>query len=335
MRGRLVTVAFVLLVLVAFMLVLLAGRLLGDTAQAAPLRGPVLIGVLTDSWGPTPGVAALRDGLQEIGYRENEDFVLGVRFTQGDSAALPAAARELVQLGANILVAAGDQAAKAAQEASSRLPIIFIGGNDPVGLGLVKSLNRPGGNITGIVDFDVELGPKRLEIFREIIPTLTRVVLPYDATDTFIVSQLNVYRDAARRLGVTLVEKPVRTPEEARVAIAGVGRGTLEGILSPAFLSLNIPGFMLEVAASQRIPTMFHSSWYVQRGGLVSYAASPYERGKQAARLLAKILKGTKPGNLPVEQPTKFELVLNLKSAKALGLTIPQSVLLRADEIIQ
>ena len=316
-------------------LLLLNGKLLADSAFAVPRRGPVLIGVLTDSWGPTPAVAALRDGLREMGYRENEDFALGVRFTQGDVAALPVAARELVQLGADVLVAAGGQAAKAAQDATSRLPIIFMADSDPVALGLVKALNRPGGNITGIADLDIELAEKRLEIFREMIPGLKRVLLPYDATDSVAVSHLNVYRDAARRLGLTLAEKPLRTQEDARVAIAGARRGAVDGILSPVFLSLNILGFMLEAGTVQRIPTMFHRSWYVQRGGLASYGASAYEFGRQAARLLAKILRGAKPGDLPVEQPTKFEVVINLKTAKALGLMIPPFLLQRADQVIE
>jgi len=229
----------------------------------------------------------------------------------------------------------GGQAAKAAQDATSRLPIIFMADSDPVALGLVKALNRPGGNITGIADLDIELAEKRLEIFREMIPGLKRVLLPYDATDSVAVSHLNVYRDAARRLGLTLAEKPLRTQEDARVAIAGARRGAVDGILSPVFLSLNILGFMLEAGTVQRIPTMFHRSWYAQRGGLASYGASAYEFGRQAARLLAKILRGAKPGDLPVEQPTKFEVVINLKTAKALGLTIPPSLLARADQVIE
>jgi putative ABC transport system substrate-binding protein len=328
MRERLVAAFLVL--------ALLSGGLLGGRALAAQRRGPILIGVLTESWGPTPPVGALRDGLQEMGYRENEDFALGVRFTQGDVAALPVAARELVQLGADVLIASGGgHVAKAAQEATSQLPIIFIGSSDPVALGLVKTFNRPGGNITGIADLDIELVPKRLEIFREIIPGLKRVLLPYDATDNLTVSHLNVYRDAARRLGVTLVEKPVRTQEEAGVAITGARRGAVDGILSPRFVSLNIPGFMLDATTAQRIPTMFHGAWYVRRGGLAGYGASEYELGKQAARLLDKILKGAKPGDLPIEQPTKFELVINLKTATALGLTIPPSLLQRADQLIE
>lgn len=309
--------------------------LMGRGVEAQPAR-IVKIGALTESWGPTPAIIGLRDGLQELGYRENEHFVIGVRFTQGNPVELSAAARDLVRHGVDIIVTAeGGNSAKAAQMATTRIPIVFMGGSDPVGLGLVQSLAHPGGNITGTADLDVELGPKRMEIFRELIPSLKRLLLPYDATNAYAVAQLPAYRDAARHLGLTLVERPVRSEEEARAAITGVRKGEVDGIFSPRFLSLNIPGFILDTAAKRAIPTMFHGSFLVERGGLVSYSASDEQLGRQAARLVDKILKGVKPADLPVEQPTKFKLVINLKTAKALGLTIPQSVLIRADEVIQ
>ena len=308
---------------------------MGREVEAQPAR-MVKIGALTESWGPTPAIIGLRDGLQELGYRENEHFVIGVRFTQGNPAELSAAARDLVRHSVDIIVTAeGGNSAKAAQMATTQIPIVFMGGSDPVGLGLVQSLAHPGGNITGTADLDVELGPKRMEIFREMIPHLKRLLLPYDATNAYAVAQLPMYRDAARRLGLTLVERPLRSEEEARAAITGIRKGEVDGILSPRFLSLNIPGFILDTGTKQAIPTMFHGSFLVGRGGLASYSASDEQLGRQAARLVDKILKGAKPGDLPVEQPTKFSLVINLKTAKILGLTIPQSVLIRADEVIQ
>ncbi len=318
-----------LLLGVVLALAVVIGR--GVAAQPARL---VKIGALTEAWGPTVGIVGFRDGLQELGYRENEHFVIGVRFTQGDTAALPAAARELVQHGADVLFAQGENAAKAAQTATNRIPIVFVGGSDPVGLGLVQSFARPGGNITGVTDLDIDLTPKRLQIFKEIIPSLRRVLLPH-AGDAYSLSQLDVYRAAARRLGVVLVEKPLRTQEEAEATILGVRKGEVDGVLSPRFLSLNIPGFMLEATTKRAIPTMFHDTFWVERGGLASYSASAYQVGRQAARLADKILKGAKPADLPVEQPTRFELAINLKTARALGLTIPRSVLLRADRVIE
>ena len=303
-------------------------------AGAQPAR-LVKIGALTESWGPTTGIVGLRDGLHALGYRENEHFVLGVRFTQGDPAELPVAARELVRHGVDIIVTSeASNAAVAAKAATSRIPIVFIGGSDPVGLGLVKSFARPGGNVTGVADLD-ELVPKRVEMLRDIVPGLKRVLLPYDATSEQSLAQLGPYREAARRLGLALIEKPLRSQEEAQAFLAGVRRQDVDGILSPRFLSLNIPGFIVEAGSRQRIPTMFHGSFFVDAGGLASYSPSNRGLGVQAARLVDKIIKGAAPADLPVEQPTSFELVINLKVAAALGLTVPQSVLLRADRVIQ
>jgi ABC-type uncharacterized transport system substrate-binding protein len=315
---------------------LVAGaNLLGRDVLAQSTR-VVKIGALTESWGPTPAIVGLRDGLQELGYREDRDFVIGVRFTEGKVAELPAAARDLVRRGVDVIVTTeSGSAAKAARMATSQIPIVLIGAGDPVGLGLVQSLARPGGNITGIVDLDVELVPKRMEIFRELIPGLKRLLVPYDATNADAVAQLTVHREAAQRLGLTLVEKPVRSEEEARATITGLRKGDADGIFAVRFQSSNIPGFILEIAPRGVMPTMFTSGFFVERGGLASYAANLSELGKQGARLVAKILKGAKPADLPVEQATKFELVINLKTARALGLRIPQSFLVRADRVIE
>jgi putative ABC transport system substrate-binding protein len=316
------------------LVVLGVGVLGGGAVTAQPVR-PVRIGALTEAWGPTKGIVGFRDGLQELGYRENEHFVLGVRFTQGDTAALPAAARELVQQGVDLVLAAGADAARAARLATDRIPIVFLGGSDPVRLGLVRSFARPGGNVTGVTDLDTELTSKRLEIFKEIIPGLQKVLLPYDVEDRDTIAQLPAYRAAARNLGIALVERPLRTNDEAQATIVGLRQDHPDGVLAPRYLALNIPGFMLEATARRAIPSMFHDAHFVEQGGLASYSPSRYQAGRQAARLADRILKGAKPGDLPVEQPTKFELVINLKTAKALGLTIPQSLLQRADQVIE
>jgi putative ABC transport system substrate-binding protein len=306
------------------------------SAVGAQRAGPVRIGALSESWGPTTLIVGLRDGLQELGYREDKDFTIGVRFTQGDPNELPAAARDLVRLGVDLIVAGETStAAKAAQMATDRIPIVFVGGSDPVESGVVKSFARPGGNITGIADMDVELAPKRMELFRDLVSGLKRVLFAYDAANPLAATLLRVHRDAARRLGLTLLERPVRTQEEAQAVIVGTRRSDADGIFSPRLHSLNIPGFILEVGAKGAVPTMFHSPFYVERGGLASYAADRHELGRQAARLVDKILKGAKPADLPVEQANKFELVINLRTARALGLTIPESVLVRTDRLIK
>jgi len=328
-RGRLLRQTF------GISLFLVSVELITGGAVGAERAGPVRIGALTDSWGPTPAVVGLRDGLQELGYRENEHFVIGVRFTQGDMAALPAAARELVQQGVDLLFTSNPTAAKAAQMATSRIPIVIAGGEDPVGFGLIQSFARPGGNITGVTNQDLELAPKRLEVFREIVPGLNRVLFAYDPTEAFSVAEAKGYGDAARRLGIVLVEKPARTQGEAQATLAQVRKGEVDGILAPRSLSSNIPGFVLEATSERAIPTIFPDRWYVDHGGLASYSPDFYASGRQAARLVDKILKGANPAGIPVEVNTKVEFAINVNVARTLGLTIPPEVLFRADRVVR
>jgi putative ABC transport system substrate-binding protein len=317
-------------------LVVAGTGLLVRGVQAQPASRLIKIGALTESWGPTPPIVGIRDGLQDLGYREEKDFVIGVRFTEGKVADLPSAARDLVRHRVDVIVTTeSGMAARAAQTATKQIPIVFIGSGDPVGFGLVQSLARPGGNITGIADLDSDLVPKRMEIFREVLPGLKRVLVAYDARNSDTVAQLRLHREAARKLGLTLVERPVTSEDEARATIGGIRKGEADGILSLRFLSSNIPGFILELAPRGIMPTMFQDAFFVERGGLVSYSANSYELGKQAARLVDKIAKGARPADLPVEQPLRFELVINLKTAKALGLTIPPTVLVRANRVIE
>ena len=320
---------------VALIVLLVSSGLLTGDVGAEERAQPIKIGMLTESWGPTPAMVGLRDGLLELGYRENEQFVLGVRFTQGDLTALPAAARELVQYGVDIIIASEESPAKAAQMATTRIPIVFSVVGDPVGLGLIQSFARPGGNITGVTDLRFELSPKRLEVFREIVPGLKQVLFLYDAADADAVARAKVYREAAHRLGIELIEKPVRTEKEAQATLAQISKGEVDGIVEPPQASLNIPGFILEAASQRALPTMFDAAFWVERGGLASYGPDFYASGRQAARLVDKIIKGADPAEIPVEVNPKIEFAINLKVAKALGLTIAPEVLYRADRIIR
>lgn len=307
----------------------------GCDVGAAERKKPILIGALTDSWGPTPGVVGLRDGLTELGYRENQDFVIGVRFTQGNIEALPLAARELLKQGIDILFTNNPAPARAAQLATNRIPIVFYGAGDPIGLGLIKSFARPGGNMTGVTDLDLELDSKRLEIFKEMIPGITRVVFPYDPSEAFAVAQAKVYRESSRRLKIALIEKPVSTQKEAQAMFDGITRNEVHGIVVPRSLSFNIPGLALEAMSRQRVPTMFFGPWYVDQGGFASYGPDFYQSGRQAARLVDKILKGTSPREIPVEVNNDIEFVVNLKVATALGIKIAPEVLYRATRVIR
>jgi len=316
---------------------LVSSVLLGDTAHGAERTRPVRIGALTESWGPTPAIVGLRDGLLELGYHENEQFVLGVRFTQGDLAALPAAARDLVQYEVDLIFASDIPAAKAAQMATTHIPIVFAGlGGNPVEMGLIQSYAQPGGNITGVVNLDVELGPKRLEVFRDLVPGLHRVLFPYDPTEASSMAAVRGYREAARSLGLVLVEQTVQTQAEAQATLGKVRKDEVDGLLQPPHINWNIPGFIVETARQQGIPAMFDDVfWAEQGGGLASYGPDTYASGRQAARLVDKILKGTKPAQIPVETNSKIEFVINLKVAKALGLTIDPVVLFQANRLIR
>src|SRR4030095_33971 len=317
-----------------FMLAPLKPLLIFDVVAAERTK-PILIGALTDSWGPTPGVVGLRDALLELGYRENQDFVIGVRFTQGYIAALPQAARDLVDQGVDILFTINPAPTKAAQMATSRIPIVFYGTGDPIGLGLIKSFAHPGGNITGVTDLDLELDSKRLEIFKEMIPGITRVLFPYDPSEVLAVAQVKIYRESARRLKITLIEKTVVTQKEAQATFDGIRKNEVHGIVLPRSLSFNIPGLALEAMSQKRIPTMFFGPWYVDQGGLASYGPDFYKSGRQAARLVDKILKGTNPREIPVEVNNNIEFVVNLKAATAAGIKIVPAVLYRANRVIR
>jgi len=315
-------------------LVMLSGWIPPDVSHAERAR-PIRIGALSESWGPTPGMVGLRDGLLKLGYREDHDFFLGVRFTQGNLTELPAAARELVQHGVDLIFTAGVNATKAAQVATQSIPIVFTDVDDPVEFGLVQSFARPGGNLTGVTDLSLQLGPKRLELFHDMIPGLQRVLFPYDVTDSVSVKQFQIYRQAADRLGIELVELALRTQAEAQEMLTQSQNETIQGILAPYSVSLNIPGFVLQATSEQGMATMFTDPFYVERGGLASYGPDQYESGRLAARLADKILKGTKPSEIPVEVNNNIKFVINLKVANQLGLTIPPEVLYQADRIIR
>jgi putative tryptophan/tyrosine transport system substrate-binding protein len=305
--------------------------------QAPPGERRARIGVLHLSTDPEPPVViGLRRGLGELGYAEGQDLLLEVRSGSGQPEAARAAARELVNARVRVLVSAGTVATQAAQEAADDLPIIFTQVGDPVGAGFVQGLARPGGNLTGFSHLLPAATGKRLELLHELAPTARTVLTLYDPANPSSTAAADVARAAAEKRGLTLRERHVRSREEVSAALREAGRGGVEAILLlPDSLVVNAGDEIIEVAATERLPVMFHEDTWVRRGGLASYGASFADLGRQAASYVDKILKGATPSELPVQQATTFELVINRRTAHALGLTIPQTVLLQTAEVLE
>jgi putative tryptophan/tyrosine transport system substrate-binding protein len=325
------------------LLVLLAlGVVCAPLAVAAPSaeRG-FRIGFL--AFGPPPPdpvppafpLTAFRQGLRELGYVEGHTVILEERWAAGELARLPALAVELVQLPVDVIVASGASAVRAATGATRSIPIVIAGAADPVAEGLVASLAHPGGNITGLAVLagrDIE--GKRLELLQAAIPTAARVAVVLDSTGRLDPTPL---REAARALGLTLLfSAEAATTEEFRSAFAAMTKNGAGALYAPETpVNARHRGLIIELAAQHRLPAMYASRDFVEAGGLMAYGPSFAEIFRRAATYVDKILKGAQPADLPVEQPMHFELVINLKTAKALGLALPPILLFQADEVMQ
>jgi putative ABC transport system substrate-binding protein len=287
--------------------------------------------------GPTIShVRAFHDGLRELGWTPGQNVRLEYRWADGRHDRLESLAHELVNLKPDVIMANSGPAASAAKRATTRIPIVFETLGDPVVAGLVASLARPGGNLTGLAGISAELSGKRLELLRELVPSLTRVGLLMNPGNVMSPPVVRETEQAARVLGMAVSTVEVRQPADLDRAFAGVirsGAGAL--FVLPDVMLTTQRERILGLAAQHRLPAVYVESNWVPAGGLLSYAPSLDDQYRRAAVYVDKILKGARPADLPVEQPTKFELVINLKTAKALGLTIPQSLLLRADHVIQ
>ena len=285
---------------------------------------------------PGPSVEAFRKGLWDLGYIEGKNILVEYRYAEGVRDRIPSLVAELVRLKLDVLVFHDTSAIHAAKEATKTTPIVMVATQDPVATGIVDSLARPGGNITGLTRLTRELSGKRLELLKEMAPGISRVGLLLGANAT-IGNAGEYYEAAARALKIPLQSLAVKGPNpdlEGVFRDAAKGRvSALVTVTSQLLARYRKP--IAELAIKNRWPPMYEQSSYVEAGGLVSYAASEAESFKRAAIYVDKILKGAKPADLPVEQPTKFEFVINLKTAKALNLTIPQSVLFRADRVIK
>jgi len=320
---------------------LILGLLVAPLAAETPLPTKVYrIGWLrpdSPPLSPYPPQEAFRQRLRDLGYVEGQNLVMESRYAEGSEERLPALAAELVQLQVDVIVAPGTEAILAAQHATRTIPIVMTGANDPVGQGLVASLAHPGGNTTGLSNLGVELPGKRLELLKEAVPQSTRIAVLGNPADPAYAPAMHTATVAAQALGLHLHVVELHRAEELDTAFAAMPRAGVDAllVLGEPQLTDRLRGRIVDLAVQSRLPAMYDWRMYVDAGGLMSYGASLLDKYQRAAEYVDKILKGAKPADLPVEQPTKFELVINLKTAKALGITMPPSLLLLADEVIQ
>jgi ABC-type uncharacterized transport system substrate-binding protein len=290
------------------------------------------IGLLADAtpWQP------LRMGLRDLGYVEGKSIAFEERSSQGRPERFSALASELVRLNVNAIVTWGTPATLAAKQATTSIPIVMTSTGDPVGSGLVSSLAHPGGSVTGLTVLGPGLAAKRLELLKEAVPNMSRVAFLWNPANPDQKSSFNEVQGGARALGVTLQSVEARSREELEQALAMMKQSRPSALLMTADgVHQRYIGRIVAFTSETRLPAMYQLKEAVDRGGLMSYGASLPDLGRRAATYVDRILKGAKPAEIPVEQPTKFELVINLKTAKALGLTIPQTLLLRADQVIE
>ena len=286
--------------------------------------------------GPSREIDAFRQGLRELGYIEGQTITVEYRFASGRVERYPGLAAELVRLKVDVIVAPATPQALAAKRATSSIPIVFVLVADAVGAGLISNFARPGGNITGLTSSSAELGGKRLQLLKQMVPKASRVAVLYNPTDRSNVLILKQLQESVPTLGLTLQPLAVRDLRDFEDAFAAMTRDRGHAMFgTPGALTFEHRKGLVELAATHRIPAMWGHRSFVDAGGLMSYAVNLYEQNRQAAVFVDKILKGAKPGDLPVEQPTKFELIINRRPARALGLTIPPSLLVQADQVIE
>ena len=317
------------------LILVVAGAAIAEAQQPGKVPRIGYLSATSPSVNPTR-IEAFRQGLRELGYVEGKNIIIEWRYAEGNLDRLRELAAELVRLKVDLIVSAGPQPTRAAKEATTTIPIVMGYDSDPVGSGFVASLARPGGNITGLSALFPELSGKRLELLKEIVPRLSRVAVFGTSTWPGNAQALRETELAAGALGVQLQYLDVRGPKDVETAFRAAGKGRAEAVLVLTSSVLNSHRIQVaDLAVKNRLPAVYGAPQYVEDGGLLSYAPSYTDLFRRAATYVDKILKGAKPADLPVEQPTKFEFVINLKAAKQIGLTIPPNVLARADKVIK
>ncbi len=311
---------------------------LASFAQKKPAK-VYLVGVI---FGGSPAATvhftvAFTQGLREQGYVEGQNVIVERRYGEGKFERIPELAAELVRIKVDVIVTGTDGLIAAVKRETQTIPIVMAGSTDPVGTGFVASLARPGGNVTGLSTMSPELSGKRLEMLKEVVPGLSRVAFLWNPDVRGAMYEYKETQGAARTLRVQLQSVEVSRAEDLDRAFAAVTNQQAQGLIvqTPSPVLSGNRGQVVSLAQKNRLPAIYGQNEFAEAGGLISYGSNSAERWRRAATFVDKILKGAKPADLPVEQPTRFELVVNMKTAKALGLTIPQTILVRADRLIE
>jgi putative ABC transport system substrate-binding protein len=308
-----------------------AWPLTGHAQQAKVYR----LGILTNTRGSGPSEGLLR-GLRDLGYREGQNLIIEWRYSEGEGERWPALAGELVGLKVDAIVVHTTPAALAAKQATSTIPIVITSAIDPVGTGLAASLARPGGNVTGVGLLIPEISGKALSLLKEAVPALTRVAVLWNAANPALAPVWREIEPTARSAGLVLYSQQVREPQDFTTAFAAITQQRPEGLL--VLLDALVSQYLrqvVEFTVREHLPAVSTVRGFAETGGLMSYGPSPRDVYRKAAGYVDRVLKGAKPADLPFEQPTEFELVINLKTAQALDLTLPPLLLTRADEVIE
>lgn len=317
--------------IVALAVVPLAATVVSADDRDLPRIGYLLLSPLADT--PSPERNGFLEGLREHGYEDGKNIIIEYRSADGDPEKLPFLAEELVELKVRAIVGLGSPVIRAAREASSTVPIVMFFGADPVALGFVQSLARPGTNVTGMTHMPTDLGPKRLQLLKEALPGVMRVAVVWDSSNPGAVPEWKAIAAAARRLQIKVRSISLSDVEDPLARIAAARPDAILTIIDPRVAAYRqvLPRFALE----RRIPTMFDWRAFSEEGGLMSYAPDFPDMARRAAAFVVKILDGVDPATLPVEQPTEIQFIINLKTAGALGIKIPDDILLRADKVIE
>ncbi len=309
---------------------------IGYEAQGASRTPHIGILIAKSGQSESQTIKGLRNGLEELGYKEGGNILIEVRNARGYRGALKSTASELVSKKVDLIFTTGSGATEAVKAATTEIPIVFRHPLDPVELGFVKSMTRPGGNMTGVAGLSVQKAKRRLEILKEIVPTLRRVLIFYDTYNPISQRHFAIAKKAATKLGLEVSEQPIRTGKDLMIALNRFKKRQGDAFYHVSDdLVENEAESIFKVARQKKLPTMFGRVAWAARGSLVAYGPNYYEMGRQAASLIDKILKGARPENLPIELAKKFDLFINLRTANIIGVAVPPEVLKRADRVIR